>query len=65
LTSQTTSHETPPVLTIPEAEKRARLGRTSLYQAMDEGKLPYLKWGRARRIKTADLDAFIDSLRHQ
>jgi excisionase family DNA binding protein len=51
------------VLTITEATTRARLSRASLYRAMDEKRLRFLKYGTRRLIAKDDLDAFIESLR--
>jgi excisionase family DNA binding protein len=52
-----------PVLTIPEASQIVRLSRASLYRAMDDKKLRYLKYGTRRLIAREDLDTFIASLR--
>jgi excisionase family DNA binding protein len=53
-----------PVLTIPEACQIVRLSRASLYRAMDDKKLRYLKYGTRRRlIAREDLDTFIASMR--
>jgi excisionase family DNA binding protein len=52
-----------PVLTIPEASQLVRLSRATLYRAMDEKRLRYLKYGTRRLIAREDLDAFIASMR--
>ena len=36
--------------TVDEASKYLRIGRSWLYQAMDSGRLAYVKLGKARRI---------------
>jgi excisionase family DNA binding protein len=51
------------VLTIPEASQIVRLSRASLYRAMDDKKLRYLKYGTRRLIAREDLDTFIASMR--
>lgn len=51
------------VLTIPEARAATRLSRASLYRAMDDHRLRYLKFGSRRLIAKDDLNAFIQSLR--
>jgi len=38
------------LLTIEDAARLVALGRSLLYQEMDAGRLPYCKFGRARRI---------------
>lgn len=45
----------------------ARLGVTlrSLYRFIDEGDLAAYKFGRVIRIKTSDIDAFVQSCRIQ
>jgi excisionase family DNA binding protein len=48
-------------------EASARLGITlrSLYRFIDEGDLAAYKFGRVIRIKTADVDRFIEAYRIQ
>lgn len=38
------------LLTVTEAAKFLRIGRTLLYEAMESGEICYVKFGRARRI---------------
>lgn len=47
------------------AEAASRLGITprTLYRFIDEGQLPAYRFGRVIRLKTADVDAFIESCR--
>lgn len=47
------------------AEAANRLGITprTLYRFIDEGQLPAYRFGRVIRLKTSDVDAFIDSCR--
>lgn len=47
------------LLTVTEAEELTGLGRSTLYECMDRGELPYLKFGRARRIPRNALLAFM------
>jgi len=51
------------VLTIPETCDLTRLSRASLYRAMDNKQLRYLKCGTRRLIAREDADAFIASMR--
>jgi excisionase family DNA binding protein len=51
------------LLRIEEAETFSGLGRSTLYKHMDDGTLPYVKIGRARRIpKQALIDFVADHL---
>ena len=45
-------------LTIPEAQEYLRISKTTLYECMKDGRLPffYVKGTRQRRVKRADLD---------
>ncbi|MEU5901434.1 helix-turn-helix domain-containing protein [Streptomyces venezuelae] len=45
-----------------EAAKALSLGRSTVYELMAEGALRYIKLGRTRRIRRADLEAFVESL---
>lgn len=47
------------VVTIAEACRRLQLSRTKVYGLMDSGKLPYARFGRARRIPVDVLSEFI------
>jgi excisionase family DNA binding protein len=44
---------------IADAEKFTRLSRSTLYQLMETGKLPYVKIGRCRRIPHRALMDFL------
>lgn len=46
---------------VTAAAEYSGLSRSYLYQKMDAGELPYVKHGRARRIRWCDLDAFIEA----
>ncbi|MEX0718025.1 MAG: helix-turn-helix domain-containing protein [Planctomycetaceae bacterium] len=49
----------PRLLTVREAAHRLALGRSTLYNLMDRGSLPYVKIGRARRIPPEALECLI------
>ncbi|MGW6822057.1 helix-turn-helix domain-containing protein [Streptomyces sp. NPDC055005] len=62
----TASQPTAPVLcTVKDAVVLLRLGRSTIYELMASGELPFTKLGRARRIKRADIDAFVAQLPSQ
>jgi excisionase family DNA binding protein len=46
--------------TILEAARFLRLGRSSVYRLMDEGKLGYAKFGKSRRIPWRVLRAYAE-----
>lgn len=56
----------PPVeltlLTIGDAIDRLRIGRSTLYQLIKDGKLPLRKVGGASRVRSDELDAYIQNL---
>ncbi len=47
---------------INEAARRAGVGRSSLYEAINRGELPLRKSGRRSLIRIDDLKAWIDAL---
>lgn len=47
---------------IDEAARRAGIGRSSLYEAINRGELPLRKAGRRSLIRVDDLKAWIDGL---
>ncbi|MBT2383016.1 helix-turn-helix domain-containing protein [Streptomyces sp. ISL-11] len=63
------STATPPIepllYTPEEAAKALRIGRSTVYELMAEGALPYTKRGRSRRIKRCDLEAYVMDLPHE
>ncbi|WP_030755961.1 MULTISPECIES: helix-turn-helix domain-containing protein [unclassified Streptomyces] len=62
----TTAAQSSPVLcTVKDAVVLLRLGRSTVYELMAAGELPFIKLGRARRIKRADIDAFVARLQPQ
>ncbi|MFF2065856.1 helix-turn-helix domain-containing protein [Streptomyces sp. NPDC058200] len=48
-----------------EAAEALAIGRSTLYELMAEGSLKYIKLGRARRIRRADVEAYVESLTSQ
>ena len=52
--------EKPILCTIPEAARHLTVSRSALYNLMDSGRLRYVKLGRSRRIKWADMLNLID-----
>lgn len=45
-----------------EAGERLRLGRTTVYELMARGDLPSVRIGASRRIRRADLEAYVERL---
>lgn len=52
----------PLALSLAQAVKMAGLGKTSLYQAIADGRLMCRKAGRRTLVETAELKRFIQSL---
>jgi excisionase family DNA binding protein len=50
------------LLTIGDAIDRLRIGRSTLYQLIKDGKLPLRKVGGASRVRSDELDAYIQNL---
>ncbi|MFG2992783.1 helix-turn-helix domain-containing protein [Streptomyces sp. NPDC048257] len=50
---------------VEAAAELLSLGRSTVYELMATGELPFVKLGRARRIRRADLDAFAAQLQPQ
>jgi hypothetical protein len=53
---------TPFAYQLPDAVKLSGLGRSSIYEAMRLGKLPYRKAGRRTLILAEDLRRFLENL---
>lgn len=47
------------LLTPDQVAQRLGVGRTTVYELMGRGELPSLRIGRARRIPSSAVDAFI------
>ncbi|MGI5455890.1 helix-turn-helix domain-containing protein [Streptomyces sp. CA-249302] len=45
-----------------EAAEVLSFGRSTVYELMAEGVLKYVKRGRSRRIRRADLEAYVNGL---
>ncbi|WP_426037990.1 helix-turn-helix domain-containing protein [Brevundimonas sp. DC300-4] len=50
------------LLTIREAIDRLRIGRSTFYQLVQDRKIPLRKIGGASRVRSDDLDAYIQNL---
>ncbi|MET7526648.1 helix-turn-helix domain-containing protein [Streptomyces sp900116325] len=44
------------------AAEALAIGRSTVYELMAEGSLKYIKLGRTRRIRRADIEAYVESL---
>jgi len=51
------------LVTVTEAARRLRLGRSATYLLIQRGELPSIKIGGSRRVAVADLHEFVDRLR--
>ena len=49
------------LLTIPEAAKRLRISRATLYTHISAGRLVALKIGAATRIRASAIESFLDA----
>lgn len=49
----------PPLLMIPEAAEFLRVTERTVYRHLASGALPSVQFGRSRRIRREDLEAFI------
>lgn len=50
------------LFTVEAAAEFLSCGRSTIYELMATGRLPYVKLGRVRRIRRAELDAFVARL---
>jgi excisionase family DNA binding protein len=51
------------MLNVEEARRRLAVSRSTLYLLMREGRLPFIRVGRSRRIKVEALRAFLEEQR--
>ncbi|MCX5391546.1 helix-turn-helix domain-containing protein [Streptomyces sp. NBC_00094] len=51
------------MFTAEDAAAYLSLGRSTVYELMAAGDLPYVKVGRSRRIRLTELDAFVAQLK--
>ena len=52
------------LLTVEEAARRLRIGRTLVYQLISSGELESVKVGRLRRVPAECLPEYVATLRH-
>lgn len=52
--------EAPELLTLQDVAQRCRLGRTLLYEEIGAGRLRVVRFGRAVRVRSDDLAAWIE-----
>lgn len=50
------------LFTVKAAAEYLSIGRSTLYELMAANKLPYVKVGRIRRLRRAELDEFVAQL---
>ncbi len=54
--------ELPLLYTIPEAAKMLGIGRTNVYQLMNDGRLRFVKIGKRRLVPRSVLEVFVEDL---
>ncbi|MFE7596915.1 excisionase family DNA-binding protein [Streptomyces sp. NPDC057494] len=62
MTTATKPAPTRALFTVKAAAEYLSLGRSTIYELMAANKLPYVKVGRIRRLRLAELDAFVAEL---
>jgi excisionase family DNA binding protein len=60
-TTPTQKAEEPMLFSVRQIAGRLSLSRSSLYNMMDQGRLPYVKLGRSRRIQWDDVIRLIET----
>lgn len=63
MTTATETMREPALLRVEEAARRIGLSRSKTYALVLAGELPSVSIGRSRRVRTADLERWIDGLR--
>lgn len=58
--SESLAMKSPVLCKVADAAHHLTVSRSTLYNLMDSGRLPYVKLGRSRRIKWADVLGLID-----
>ena len=48
------------MLTVKEVVELLKIGRTTLYRYMENGKIKYYKFGKSVRFKKSDIEKFIE-----
>jgi excisionase family DNA binding protein len=61
---QTTPAVDPLLVTVEEAARLLRVGRTLIYEQVRRGALPSVRVGRCRRIALVDLERYVEHLRN-
>ena len=59
-TKDTLRVSSPALATVAQVAEHLALSRSTLYQIMDSGELPYIKLGRCRRIRWTDVQAMLE-----
>ncbi|SDP78407.1 DNA binding domain-containing protein, excisionase family [Actinopolyspora xinjiangensis] len=60
--STPTTNQPRTLLTVEQAAHRLAIGRTHMFQLLRTGEVTSVRIGRARRIPTEALDAYVDRL---
>lgn len=63
--AQTSTHNTPIVLTIEEAARRLGVGRTTMYGLVTSGEVRSVTIGRLRRVPARCLEEYVSHLLDQ
>ncbi|MEP6760479.1 MAG: helix-turn-helix domain-containing protein [Sporichthyaceae bacterium] len=62
-TTETASHSERILLTVEEAAKRLRIGRTTAYRLLADGQIASIQIGHLRRVPVEALTAFVRNRR--
>lgn len=49
------------LITVEEVAKQLGVSRTTVYEVMDRGELPYVKIGRSRRVSQQAINSYIEA----
>lgn len=52
------------LMTVNEASRFLRISRSKLYMLMRDAELPYVTFGKSRRVSVSDLLALIEANKH-
>jgi len=58
------SREGPQLLSIPEVCQELGMGKSWVYRRLKGGEIPSIKLGRTIKVKRADLDVYLESMRY-
>ncbi|MFX4294217.1 helix-turn-helix domain-containing protein [Streptomyces bohaiensis] len=53
------------LFTVQETAEILSCGRSTVYELMAAGALPFVKLGRSRRVRRSDIDSFVQALQPQ